>query len=943
MIRSKIFYKAMVMVSAIILTYTFALLLIVLPQVEKSTRSLEEKNGKEVLSKVSLLARNMQLDLEDFKKHALRNHKTTRKNLTDTFWSIEDIHKEVAKRKNELIEQLHQVMNQTTIDKSGYLFIVDDQARMVIHPNADMEGQDTTHMENPATGNNIFADLKLAAETGEPLYFKWDRPTDKDNNIYDKIAWVEFIPELNWYITSSFYVSELQATSRQLKNIILLLGLSILLFAFLVSFLFFKNLLKPISTLSTLAGRVTEGDYSGRSHVQSHDEIGVLSREFNTMVDTIEDNINNLDQKVAEKTRQIEKQNTTFATLFYESSDGILLIQDGLFIDCNKSAYQMLKYGSKGKLTALHPSVISPEKQPDGRSSSEKADEMIQIALDRGTNRFEWVHLCKDGSETFLEIVLTRVIIQDEVILHVVWRDINAKKVAERLLQKTVNEFSAVMDAIDYGVLFMDDQLHVRIANQAFRDIWGISADFVSRHPTMRELMAFNRYNNLYPIADEDFDQYMDAREQDVHSGAIAPTLLKRNDGIILQYQCIVLPDNWRMLTYFDLTELKNTQDQLSRAQKMEAIGMMAGGVAHDLNNILSGIVSYPELLLLQLPEDSKLRKPLEEILDSGKRAATVVADLLTVARGAASTREPHDLNILIHEYLCSPEWRKLQSLHPGVRCTEQLDAKQSFISCSPVHIKKTAMNLIGNAMEAVAVQGEVRIATLNLEIADDDRMEHDLPAGRYIVFTVQDSGPGISSEDLDHIFEPFYSRKVMGRSGTGLGLTVVWNTVQEHDARIRVKSNEQGTLFTLYFPLSAGKIRPEKESRPARLTTTRGEHILIVDDEPQLRDIAGQILTAQGYSVSTAASGEEAITFIRKHPVDLLVIDMLMDPGINGRRTYERILAFNPEQKALIASGFSESDDVKATLELGARGFIKKPYSIYQLAGAVKEALEAG
>jgi CheY-like chemotaxis protein len=259
------------------------------------------------------------------------------------------------------------------------------------------------------------------------------------------------------------------------------------------------------------------------------------------------------------------------------------------------------------------------------------------------------------------------------------------------------------------------------------------------------------------------------------------------------------------------------------------------------------------------------------------------------------------------------------------------------------VHIKKTAMNLIGNAMEAVAVQGEVRIATSNLEIADDGRMEYDLPAGRYIVFTVQDSGSGISSEDLEHIFEPFYSRKVMGRSGTGLGLTVVWNTVQEHDARIRVKSNEQGTLFTLYFPLSADKIRPEKESRPARLTTTRGEHILIVDDEPQLRDIADQILTAQGYSVSTAASGEEAITFIRKHPVDLLVIDMLMDPGINGRRTYERILAFKPEQKALIASGFSESDDVKATLKLGARGFIKKPYSIHQLAGAVKEALEEG
>ncbi len=856
--------------------------------------------------------------------------------------SIDDIRKEIDKRKSELIEQLRRIMSTTTIGKSGYLFIVDDQATMIIHRNKYMEGKDITTMKNPSTGNPIFNDLKKAAEAGRPFYFKWDKPTDKGNYIYDKVAWVEYVPELHWYITSSAYVDELQATSNQLKHGIVLLGLSILLLAFLLSFLFFRNLLKPISTLSTLAGQVTRGDFSARSTIHSNDEIGVLSREFNTMVDTIENNIHILDQKVAEKTQQVEKQNKTFAALFYESSDGILLLQGGLFIDCNRAAYQMLKYDNKQELIALPPTAISPKRQPDGKDSQEKADEMIQIALDRGSNRFEWVHLCKDGSETFVEIVLTRIVIRDDALIHVVWRDINAKKAAERLLQKTVNEFGAVMDAIDYGVLFMDDQLHVRIANQAFRDIWDIPADFVSRHPTMRELMEFNRYNDLYPITNNDFDQYMDAREQEVHNGAIAPTLLTRNDGMILQYQCIVLPDNWRMLTYFDVTELKNTQDQLSRAQKMEAIGMMAGGVAHDLNNILSGIVSYPELLLLQLPEDSSLRKPLEEILDSGKRAATVVADLLTVARGAASTREPHDLNTLIHEYLHSPEWRKLQSLHPGIRCTQHLDAKQPIISCSPVHIKKTAMNLLTNAMEAIGAQGEVRIATSNLEIADDDCPDQDIPPGRYVIFTVQDSGPGISSEDLDHIFEPFYSRKVIGRSGTGLGLTVVWNTVEEHGGRILVKSSEQGTLFTLYFPISADKIKPEEEARPALLATTKGEHILIVDDEPQLRDIASQILTSLGYTVSTVASGEKAITFTKEHSVDLLMIDMLMDPGINGRRTYKRILQFKPEQKALVASGFSESDDVKATLKMGACGFIKKPYSIYQLAGAVKEALES-
>ncbi len=1160
----------MLMVGAIILTYTCALLLIVLPQVEKSTRSLEEKNGKEVLKKVSLIAKSMQLDLENFKEHALLYHETELRNLTEAFWSIaenkykqsrpenigsiledrgeklkkdllrfynsnkavmgteelkqaiinyvnifrydngsgyffiheqttvvehpiypdfkgrdfakikdqngvyfvrefyercrangsgivhyqwkhaetrqfedkvayiftfepfdwiigtsasvralqnklkddvislaqtirygrdnyffingydykvivhpfikkgtdyseerdadsklivppmvskarehgqgftryqwknpagnrsfekltfskdfpdwqmvistgssiDDIQKEIATRKGELIEHLRRIMSRTTIGKSGYLFIVDDQAKMVIHLNEYMEGKDTAGMINPSTGNPIFNDLKKAAEAGRPLYFKWDRPTDKGNYIYDKIAWVKYLPKLHWYITSSAYINELQKTSHQLKNDIVLLGLIILLLAFLVSFLFFRRLLKPISTLSTLAGQVTHGDFSARSKVYSNDEIGVLSREFNTMVDTIENNLHTLDQEV-------EKQNKTFATLFYESSDGILLIRDGVFIDCNRAAYQMLKYENKQELTSMHPSEISPERQPDGSDSQEKADEMMHIALDRGANRFEWVHLCKDGSETFVEIVLTRIVIGDDVLIHVVWRDINAKKSAERLLQKTVHEFGAVMDAIDYGVLFMDDQLQVRIANQAFRDIWKIPADFFDRHPTMRELMVFNRYNDFYPVADEDFEQYMNAREEDVHRGAIPPTLLTRRDGMILQYQCIVLPDNWRMLTYFDLTELKNTQDQLTRAQKMEAIGMMAGGVAHDLNNILAGIISYPELLLLQLPEDSSLRKPLEEIHDSGKRAATVVADLLTVARGVASTREPNDLNMLIDEYLCSPEWKKLQSLHPDVRCSTSLKAMEPVISCSPVHIKKTVMNLLTNAMEAVGTQGKVSIATSNLEVADDDRTGKDIPTGQYVIFTIQDTGPGISSEDLSHIFEPFYSRKVMGRSGTGLGLTVVWNTVEEHDGRIRVESSELGTLFTLYFPLSSDKIRAAEEPLASPMETTSGEHILVIDDEPQLRDVASQILTSQGYTVSTVASGEEAVAFAREHSIDLLVIDMLMDPGINGRQTYERILEFKPNQKALIASGFSESDDVKAALKLGAR-----------------------
>jgi signal transduction histidine kinase len=387
--------------------------------------------------------------------------------------------------------------------------------------------------------------------------------------------------------------------------------------------------------------------------------------------------------------------------------------------------------------------------------------------------------------------------------------------------------------------------------------------------------------------------------------------------------------------------KLHESEKKLHRAQKMEAIGMMAGGVAHDLNNILSGIVSYPELMLLQLPQSSELRKPLEAIQDSGQRAATVVADLLTVARGAASTREPHDINILAQEYLDSPECKKLQSLYPGVICTHQIDAEYAIISCSPIHIKTTLMNLLTNAAEAVGDDGNIIVSTCNWQVDESEATDHDMEPGNYVVLSVQDNGPGISNRDLEHIFEPFYTKKVMGKSGTGLGLAIVWNTVQDHQGGIVVKSSKKGTRFQLYFPVSEEKII-SPENNVSEMLNCHNKHILVVDDEPQLRDIASQILQSLGYTVDSVCSGKLAIEFVKDDPVDLIVLDMLMEPGMNGRQTYEEISKLYPDQKAIIASGYSENADVKAVLQLGACAFIKKPYSIKQLGRVVKEALNS-
>jgi len=393
-----------------------------------------------------------------------------------------------------------------------------------------------------------------------------------------------------------------------------------------------------------------------------------------------------------------------------------------------------------------------------------------------------------------------------------------------------------------------------------------------------------------------------------------------------------------------DKIQAEKDKDRLIKklhiAQKMESIGLMAGGVAHDLNNILSGIVAYPELLLLKLDKESDLRKPIEAIQQSGQRAATVVADLLTVARGAASIREVHDLNVLVQEYLNSPEYKKLVSLSPNISCHHKLKAVHADILCSPVHVKKCIMNLLTNGFEAIIDHGEIVVSTHNQYVDGSLNKPSEIETGEYVVLCVDDTGPGIADKDLEHVFEPFYTKKVMGRSGTGLGLAVVWNTMEDHNGKIVVESSNKGTYFQLYFPIS-------KKERviPSRENTTKkhlgnNEHILVVDDEPQLRDIASQMLLSLGYKVDVVTSGELAIDFVKKNPVDLIVLDMLMDPGMNGRQTYAEILKQYPDQKAVIVSGYSESDDVKATLRLGAGGFIKKPYSMVPLSRVIKEAL---
>ena len=514
------------------------------------------------------------------------------------------------------------------------------------------------------------------------------------------------------------------------------------------------------------------------------------------------------------------------------------------------------------------------------------------------------------------------------------------RRSAEESLQKSQERYKTLTNNLSIGI---------------YRNTAGPEGRFLEANPAIVKMFGYESKNEFLDIKVSDLYKNPEERKSFNEKmlqkgfGKNDELLLRKKNGgsIICSVSAVAIKDEKGEVKYYDgaiedITERKHLELQFQQAQKMKAVGTLAGGVAHDLNNILSGIISYPELILMDLPEDSSLREPIKKIQESGQRAAAIVEDLLTLARRGVSTAEIMNLNDLISEYLFSPEFEKLKTFHPLMEIETHLDPSLLNLIGSPVHLSKTVMNLVSNAAEAMVEGGKVSLSTENKYIDRPISGYHDVEEGDYVVLTVSDSGIGIAAGEIDRIFEPFYTKKVMGRSGTGLGMAVVWGTVKDHKGYIHIESEiEKGTTFKLYFPITRKEKPVDQKSKELFDYMGSGESILVVDDIKEQREIASKILSQLGYSVKTVSSGEDAVNFMSKETVDLIVLDMIMSPGIDGLETYERIISIHPNQKAIIASGFSETNRVKKAQQLGTGTYLKKPYTIEKIGIAVKSELE--
>ena len=385
--------------------------------------------------------------------------------------------------------------------------------------------------------------------------------------------------------------------------------------------------------------------------------------------------------------------------------------------------------------------------------------------------------------------------------------------------------------------------------------------------------------------------------------------------------------------------ERERMQSQLFQSQKMESIGILAGGVAHDFNNMLHAMRGNIEMLLLSKPEGHPDSVRLMTAMRSMNRAAQLIQQLLVFSRKAAPRKMHVDLNQEVQDMAQLLE----RTIPKNITLELHIDPEARPIFADPMQIEQILLNLANNAVDAMPDGGKLVVETINVVLDETyTRLHPGASAGPYVLLTVTDSGCGMDKEVLDHAFDPFFTTKEVGK-GTGLGLASVYGIVKAHGGHIQCYSEPgKGTTFRVYLPTGEQGDIPETQLLPESSPQGGHETILVVDDEPEIRELTKEALESLGYSVKSCATGEDAVGIYKDEgkSIDLVLLDLNM-PGMGGYRCLQELMQLDASAKVVIASGYTVNGHGKEALASGAKGFIGKPYQLKELAAAVREVLD--
>jgi PAS domain S-box-containing protein len=734
-----------------------------------------------------------------------------------------------------------------------------------------------------------------------------------------------YFPFWGWYVVSVIFEKDYMKPIQMARQTVLLgtFGvLSVVLAALLV--LFIRRINRPLEDIIRATESVAKGNLKPMK-VKGNDEISRVSMAFNAMVHSlIRDK-----EKISEAVRELERSEEQYKVLTESSLTNIAMIRNDEFVFANRRMLESLHYESSEFIGMSFRNIIHS-------ADSSQVKQRIQDLKTGGPDmdHFECRVLSKNREIFWFEMIAALVLYrdQDTVLIHAI--DITERKRTEEDVRSAHEKMLTILDSIDSTVYVSDmDTYEILFMNKRMITDFGGDKTGEICYRAFRE--------NSEPCECCTNDQLVDK-----HGNPAGVCIWHDKNPVTGRYyinhdRAIEWTDGRlvRMQIATDITDLKKMETQLNQAQKMESVGRLAGGVAHDFNNMLGVILGHTELALLKADEDNDLISDLNEIQKAAKRSADITKQLLAFARKQTISPRQLDLNDTVESMLNM--LRRL--IGEDIDLVWQPSAHLWPLKMDPTQIDQILANLCVNARDAIDGVGKLTIETGKKTYDEEYCKEHaGFIPGDFVLLAVSDNGCGMDKDILGNLFEPFFTTKEVGK-GTGLGLATIYGIVKQNNGFINVYSEPgQGSTFKIYLPRLVADEDTEKAVPEKKASAGGTETILLVEDEPMILDMTTTMLEMSGYTVLAAASPDEAIRLAKDHTgkIHLLMSDVVM-PEMNGRDLAGQITALYPGIRLLFMSGYTANVIAHHGVLDDGVAFIQKPFSMADMTEKVRELLD--